>query len=227
MSMAGTEHTYMVLSIIARGKCKRYQDMLKEHGIRVNYQMIGFGTAPSEMMDILGLGTNDKDVVISIATENAAGSLLAEYSQDLERRPSYNGLMVVVRLSALGRLAAEVAARSREKCNDREEHRVMKSEKKYNLILIAVNQGYADSVMQAARKAGATGGTIIRARMADAGLLSQLDDADPQEEKEIITILAAEATCGRIMEEVNQAFGLRTDAKGIVCAMPVEKAMKI
>ena len=93
--------------------------------------------------------------------------------------------------------------------------------------MIAVNQGYVDSVMQSARKAGATGGTIIRARMADAGLLSQLDGADPQEEKEIITILASEAVCGRIMEEVNQAFGLRTDAKGIVCAMPVEKAMKI
>lgn len=227
MSVNGLERTFAILSIIARDKCKRYQDMLKEHGIRLNYQTTGLGTAPSEKMDILGLGTNDKDVVISIGSEKAVGSLLAEYSQDLERRPNYSGLMVIMRLSALGRLAAEVAVRSGEAQNGREEYRVMKSEKKYNLILITVNQGYADDVMQAARKVGASGGTVIRARMADVELLSQIEGADITEEKEIITILASEGTSGRIMEEINQTFGIRSDAKGVVCAIPVEKAMKI
>ena len=48
----------------------------------------------------------------------------------------------------------------------------MQSEFKYSLVLIAVNRGFTDSVMQTAKKAGATGGTVIKARHAEAEIVS-------------------------------------------------------
>ena len=47
------------------------------------------------------------------------------------------------------------------------------------------------------------------------------------EEKEIILILAPASSAGEIMNEVNREHGLKTEAKGIVCAVPVEHALKI
>ena len=102
-----------------------------------------------------------------------------------------------------------------------------KGEGKFNLILIAVNEGFADDVMKTAKKAGATGGTVIRARQVGAELLEQFEEADLQEEKEIITILSPTATSGHIISAVNEEFGLRSVAKGVVCAVPVERALKI
>lgn len=100
----------------------------------------------------------------------------------------------------------------------------MKSEYQHSLILITVNQGYTDGVMQTAKKAGATGGTVIRARMAGA---EQLLDPQMSEEKEIIAILAPDSVRNQIMEEVNKEYGMRSEAKGVVCSVPVDKALKI
>lgn len=102
----------------------------------------------------------------------------------------------------------------------------MSNDRKYHLIVVTVNQGYTDQVMQTARKAGATGGTVIRARLTNPEM-EQFGDVDVQEEKEIVTILASSSISGRIMEDVNREWGLRSEAKGMVCALPVDSAFKV
>ena len=67
-------------------------------------------------------------------------------------------------------------------------------------------------------------GTVIRARMAGA---EQLLDPQLSEEKEIIAILAPDSVRNQIMEEVNKEYGMRSEAKGVVCSVPVDKALKI
>lgn len=227
MSKADTNRMMFLVSIVARGKGKRYINMVAEKNIRMNLQSVGHGTATSEMMDILGLGTNDKDVVISVATQKDVSALLSELTKNLEGSVRYGGLLMVTKLSAINRLAAEVILRSRTESAEKEETRMTKGEGKFNLILIAVNEGFADDVMKTAKKAGATGGTVIRARQVGAELLEQFEEADLQEEKEIITILSPMATSGHIISAVNEEFGLRSAAKGVVCAVPVERALKI
>ena len=84
MSKADTNRMMFLVSIVARGKGKRYINMVAEKNIRMNLQSVGHGTATSEMMDILGLGTNDKDVVISVATQKDVSALLSELTKNLE-----------------------------------------------------------------------------------------------------------------------------------------------
>jgi hypothetical protein len=81
--------------------------------------------------------------------------------------------------------------------------------------------------MQTAKQAGATGGTIIRARSAGTEQLDQIMDVKITEEKEIIAILSTENASGSIMEAVNRDFGLTTKAAGAVFSVPVEKAFKV
>ena len=98
---------------------------------------------------------------------------------------------------------------------------------KQQLILVTVNQGFTTQVMQTAKKAGATGGTILRARLASAEKLEQYGDIAAQEEKEIIAILAPVGVAAKIMEEVNKEHGFHTEACGMITALPVDKAYKI
>lgn len=227
MSQVDGKRVMAILSILERGRGKHYIERMRAQDIKIHLQSVGHGTAPSEMMDILGLGSKDKDVILSFATEKTVGQLVASLTQNLENSIRYGGLMMVIKVSALNRLAAEIVVRSQTEESNKEDKQIMSGEGKYNLILITVNQGYADEVMKTAKSAGATGGTVIRGRLLGAEMLKQLDDKNVQEEKEIITILSPAVISGQIMNEVNKEFGLRTEAKGIVCAVPVEKALKI
>ncbi len=225
--MPGGNKVALLFSIVGRGKGKSYMDMLTKKGVCVHMQMIAHGTAPSEMMDIFGLGNTDKDVVISYTTERAAKAYVEEITKNVGVSSGYGGLMMYFKLSAINRLTAEIVQRS-DLIGDRTGgKKAMANTHKQQLILVTVNQGYTGQVMQTAKKAGATGGTILRARLASADKLEQFGDIAAQEEKEIIAILAPVGVAAKIMEEVNKEHGFHTDACGMITALPVDKAYKI
>lgn len=217
----------MLFAIVGRGKGKKYMDTLTAKGISFHMQMTAHGTAPSEMMDIFGLGNTDKDVVISYATEQVCGSYVEELTKNVGASSGYGGLMMCFRLSAINRLTAEIINRSTPYSEEKGVTKRMANTHKQQLILVTVNQGFTGQVMQTAKKAGAMGGTILRARLASADNLEQYGDIAAQEEKEVIAILAPVGTAAKIMEEVNKEHGFHTDACGMITALPVDKAYKI
>ena len=111
--MSATEENPMVLilSILERGKGKSYMEMMRTRDIHFHSQTMGFGTAPSEMMDILGLGSNDKDIILSIAPQQTINALAVNLRESLGSS-RYRGLMMELKLSAVNRLAAEMISRS-------------------------------------------------------------------------------------------------------------------
>lgn len=227
MKAKNSNRISLLFSIITRGKSKPYIDMLNSKSISFNMQMAAFGTAPSEMMDVFGLGSNDKDVVLSLATEKSVNSLLSVVGSDLTSNSKYGGLMMVLSLSAINRLTAEIVKKGVKDNTDEGVENEMRNEHKHQLIIISVNQGYTDEVMQTARKAGATGGTIIRARQVGVELFEEFGVTGVSDENEIITILAPISKAEEIMNDVNSAHGMNTECKGTVFALPVDKALKI
>lgn len=216
----------MVFSIITRGKAKKYMESLTKNGIGFHIQTTAFGTAPSEMMDIFGLGTNDKDFVISLAPENIINSYALGMNKSLGGNFEYGGLMMCVRLSAINRLTAELVNKAGKKNDTTGGKRKVKNAQKNQLILVSVNQGYTDAVMETAKRAGAMGGTVLRARLADGGVTERLGN-NVHEEREIIAIFAPSSVAAFIMEDINRIHGVLSDANGMVMSLPVDKAYKI
>lgn len=215
-----------LLSIIQRGKGTQYVKMMKEKGLYLHYQFVGQGTASSEMMDILGLGSNDKDILLSFGTYNAIDSLSGELGKMVGTTMGYNGLAMVISPSAFSRITAEIIKRN-SKDIVKGDGSNMHSEFEYSLILISVNRGYSDDVMQTAKKAGATGGTVIKARLAEAQEIEAYANTKLDDEKEIVTILAPNSVRNQILEDVNNEFGLKSEAQGTVLSVPVDKVFKI
>ena len=225
--MPNSDQITMLFSIVGRGKGKAYMDMLTNRGISFHMQMTAHGTAPSEMMDIFGLGNTEKDVVISYATEHACRGYVDQITKNVGAVSGYGGLMMCFKLSAINRLTQEIIKRSEAENEAQGGTKRMANTHKQQLILVTVNQGYTNQVMHTAKKAGAMGGTILRARLASADKLEQFGDIAAQEEKEIIAILAPVGTAGKIMEEVNKEHGFHTEACGMITALPVDKAYTI
>lgn len=221
------ERTMMLLSIVGRGKGKKLMNVLNKNEIRFHVQTMGFGTAPSEMMDIMGLTSNNKDIIMSFGSNTNVNTLMQSFGDNFASYSEYGGLLLILKLTAANRLIVEMLNRNVLENASEGDVEVMNNAHKHNLIMITVGQGYVEEVMQEAKTVGATGGTVIRGRFVDTERMKELTNIDIEPEREILLIMAPASVTGQIMEHVNSKFGLKSPARGIMCSVPIEKAYKI
>lgn len=126
-----------------------------------------------------------------------------------------------VEAKAAGKTDAEQAANPAPAPEAKKDGKRMAT--KFSLILVIAESGYSDQVMEAAKSAGATGGTLLHARGVGREEDGTIAGAPLQTEKEIVLILAGQHNQRGIMDAVNKSCGLLTEAKGIVLALPVEE----
>lgn len=216
----------VLLSIVEQGKGKKLIKELKNINVKLNFQIVGFGTAPTEMMDIFGLGSNIKDIIISLGSNNDIKDMMSKFGEIFQSHSKFGGIMIVLDITAASRVLTEILNFNSTQ-NTEKEAANMQNENKNNLIVISVNEGYSEDVMHVARKAGATGGTVIKGRLADIEQFAEFMDAKADGEREMLCILAPSKASKQIMEDVNREFGMASPANGIIFALPVEKAFKI
>ena len=84
-----------------------------------------------------------------------------------------------------------------------------------------LNQGYVDLVMDAARDAGAYGGTVIHAKGTGMEQAEKFMGVSLAAEKEMIFIVAKKEQKNQIMQAIMEKAGLDSKAKSIVFSLPV------
>ncbi len=220
-----SERMMLLLTITKRTEGAATIKALDSFGIVWHFRAVGQGTASSEMMDILGIGSRDKDIVISIAAKSAAEAYASALESDPTRSRGH-GIMMIFSLEAINSLTAALAKHAAKDIATQEEDVTMKNEYKHSLVLVAVNRGCADDVMQVARGAGATGGTVIKANLAD-NKAEELLGIKLEEERDIVAIMVPDTIRDKVMEDINRELGMRTDAQAMVCSLGVDKAMRI
>lgn len=95
----------------------------------------------------------------------------------------------------------------------------------FELIVTIVNRGFADEVMDAAREAGATGGTVLYARGTGTREAEKFFGITIQPEKEVVLILAHKEQRNAIMKAVCRDVGLNTAGHGISFSLPVDEVV--
>ena len=95
----------------------------------------------------------------------------------------------------------------------------------HDLILTIVERGYADDVMDAAKAAGARGGTILHARGTGAQEAEKFFGIIVQPEKELVMILVEHEMKNAIMTAICQQHGITSAGKGICFSLPVESVV--
>ena len=91
------------------------------------------------------------------------------------------------------------------------------------VIVVITNRGYVDKVMDAAREAGAGGGTVIHARGTGLEQAEKFFGATIGAEKEMIFIVTKTANRNKIMQAIKTEAGINTDAQSILFSLPVNE----
>ena len=97
------------------------------------------------------------------------------------------------------------------------------NEKTYELVVCIINAGFSQNVMEAARAAGAKGGTILRARGTANPEAEEFFNIPIQPDKEMVMILVPKEIKDAVMQAVYKEKGLATDGQGIVFSLPVSR----
>lgn len=215
---------YMVAGIVERGKAGDFLELLEKNGLYLSSVCMGHGTAGSEIMDILGLENSDKEIIVSIADRGRAKNMLTVLNDRLDNFGS-KGIAFMLRLNAAPNLI--ISALENQPGKPNKEDKTQMDGEKYCLIVITVNQGYTDEVMAAAKKGGARGGTLLRARHVSAHEADGVLDFGFMPEREIIAIIAPKDKQRDIMDSVNAEHGVRSESGAVTVSLAVEDIAKL
>lgn len=94
---------------------------------------------------------------------------------------------------------------------------------KYEMILCIVNAGYSGVVMDAAKEAGAGGGTLLHARGTANKEAEAFFHITIQPEKDVVMLLVPAKIKDDVLHAIYQKAGLNTQGQGIAFSMPVSK----
>ena len=101
------------------------------------------------------------------------------------------------------------------------------AEHNYELIVCIVNAGFSQNVMEAARSAGAQGGTILRARGSANPEAEEFFNISVQSDKEMVMILVPRDIKDDVLKAIYKDCGLADDARGIAFSLPVNRTTTI
>ena len=154
--------------------------------------------------------------------------MLHQMQDDEESALRAKGIAFGMKLTALNTLAAAVLMGSGIQSGMEGAGAMQQNkEEAHSLVLIVVNQGHTDEVMNTAREAGARGGTIIRSHWAGSEESESFYGITLQAEKEIIAIVAGDQRRRLIMEAVNKKHGMNTEAGAMICSVALDQMQRL
>lgn len=203
--------------------------LLDGYHVPLQYQFHGQGTASSEILETLGLGSIEKILLLCALPRPLADQVLRRLRKELRLGVSTNsGIAVTLPINGgSGRLVRQLESLGPlpDTATPPERSLTAMSECNYVMILTIVDQGFSDDVMSAARSAGATGGTVFNSRRLSSEETMQFWGMRVQEEREIVAIIAEAEHKVAIMQAISQACGIHSQAHGTVLSLPVDRAL--
>ncbi|MBQ8332040.1 MAG: P-II family nitrogen regulator [Clostridia bacterium] len=212
---------YYLITIIQRSDAAEYEDFYLDHGVNVTYSIPCNGTAHGKTLSLLGIERTEKTMLFSAISEPTLKELKRSLTVDMKIDLPNRGVAMAVPMSGIGgKSTLEFFTAGQNIESESTEEKKMQSD--YELIIAIYQKGYTDLVMDAAREAGARGGTTIRAKGTAAGA-EKFFGLSLAEEKEIVFIVAHMAQKKDIMKAIMQKAGVDTKAHALVFSLPVSE----
>lgn len=196
-------YDWKIFTVVPHGLGEKIAARTRKAGARGGTVFVGRGELESRILRFLMLADVERDVLLTLVTDDQLEAVLASI-EDAARGKKNEGMAIVVPMGGNAMAVAE-----------------------QEMISIIVNRGYADDIMNAARKAGAKGGTILNARGTGKPDDEKFFGITIVPEKEEILILAENETAGAIRAAIEELPCLTKPGIGIMFSSPVSSVVQL
>lgn len=208
-----------LISVVNPGAMDRVCEIAAALDLPQTVTLLGHGTAVQSMLDLLGIESTEKRVIMTVANPEKTRKFIKEMRRQVYIGIPGHGIIMAVPIKSVGggktlaylNNGEQQSARYTPELSDR-----------YELIVIVANEGRTDQVMNAARAAGATGGTVLHGK----GTGSQnkkFYNVSIAAEKEVILMVAPSDRKAAIMQSVLHHAGPDSDAGTVLFSLPVSE----
>lgn len=210
---------YMMATISDRNQVRRFLAFYKEYGVTVTFLTFGQGTAASEVLDAFGLEAAEKAILFAFVTDAEWENIKTGLQRQIKIDIPGSGIAFIVPLSSIGgKKQLQFLTEGRE--FKKGEESTLK-DTKYELLVVIANQGYTEMIMDAAREARASGGTVIHAKGTGAEKAEKFLGVSIATEKEMIFMVTRKENKNAIMKAIMEKAGIESKARSIVFSLPV------
>lgn len=211
---------FLLMTIVRRKDAPEYEEFYRSEGVEVVYTTPCNGTAHAKTLDLLGVERTEKSMLLSTVTADTLKTLKRRLTVDMKIDLPDRGVAMAVPLSGVGgsRTLEYFTSGQTVADNTKTEDNTMQSS--HELIVAIYEKGYTDLVMDAAREAGAGGGTTINAKGTGAGA-EKFFGLSLAVEKEIVLIVSDVNKKKDIMKAIMQKAGVDSKAHALVFSLPV------
>jgi len=199
---------------------KKLNQFVNKFKLPFNTIFHGIGTASKSMLDFFGLVPCEKIILMSIIPDYLEDDIIDNLHKKFKLQEIGNGIGFTVPLSSSSKYVKEAF-------NIEAKGEKMKDKKNYHLIVSIVQEGYADKVMNVAKKNGANGGTLIKGRGLGSKNSFKFFNMTIEPEKDIVLIVCDNDSKNKIMEAVLEKTGIKTEGKGICLSLPIDSTIGI
>ncbi len=186
----------LLVAIVDRGHAERFFSIAKKAGATGGTIIPAKGTATNSILAALGLGDKSKEIVLVVLDNDTAYRIF----EAVHKEDKIQGILALL-------------------SNEEENEMTCK----WKMITVIVNTGYADDIMDAARKAGATGGTVTHARGTGTAKDAHFLGVTIVPEKEMIMILAESQKTQAIMDAISNLECVKEPGVGIMYTNDVKE----
>lgn len=205
--------------IVNFGLGSKLVHVAKHFGISGGTILLGKGTVNNSILEFLGISDIRKEIVLMVAGRKTADQVLEKLDEEFKFEKPNHGIAFTTSVCSL------VGTR-RCKSDNLEERRGV-DDNMYHAITVIVDKGKAEYVIDAATRAGSTGGTIINARGSGIHETSKLFAMDIEPEKEIVLILSEKEKTEEIVSSIREQLKIDEPGNGILYIQDVNKTYGI
>ena len=212
----------LLVLIYSEGNDKKINSILNKFGVKVKTVTNASGTASASVLDYFGLAETRKDVYLAIIPDYLEHNILCKLKNTFKFEEIGTGITFTIPISSSNKFLMDSFKKSdvEEKVKDMKE-----DNNKYHLIITIVLEGYLEQAMAAAKKAGATGGTVIKGRGLANLVPAKVLGFNIETEREVILNVVEDESKQKVMEEITSAVGIKTGGKGVCIALPISDAI--
>ena len=211
--------TKLLITITDKGKNKRIINLYKRHNVKYSVELNGIGTASSSMLGYFGLEEIQKKIILSVIPYNIEGKLLHDLNNKIKLYEPGNGIAFTLSINSASRYLSEIYK------TEVGDDTTMKNEKEYELIVLIVSEGYSELAMEAAKRKGAGGGTLIKGVGLGSAEATKILGITIEPEKDVVLILTEKEQKKDVMKEVSDSVGLATEGRGICFSLSVDSVV--
>lgn len=208
-----------VMVVVQREHSEDYAAFFRRRGANLVYSYLCDGTAQKKMLSLWGLEKKERHVICTLCSAETANDIMSGLVTEMRIDAPNEGVAVMLPVESI---AGASNASYEPGAGGEEDFRKMVDEMRYSLIITIAEKGCVDIVMDAAREAGARGGTVIHAK-GTAGRMAKFFGLTIAEEKEMIYIVSGKDSEETIVRSIIDKAGPGTPAKAVAFALPVAR----